>query len=106
MVAALQLVIALCQTLTRGNYHLIYFDNYFYFIALSLKLREYGYLSCGTIRRDRLRGMHVTKDSVMKKKGRGSYVSNKDTTSGMKVIQWFDNKSVLLSSNFLSEASE
>ena len=95
-------VVKLCQTLTRGNNHLIYFDNYFNFIELSLKLREYGYLSCGTIRKDRLRGMQITKDSVLKKKGQGSYVANKDAISGVKVIQWFDNESILLSSNFLS----
>ena len=46
--------------------------------------------------------MPVVKDSIMRKKGRGSYVAHNDTVSGVKVIQWFDNKSVLMSSNFLS----
>ena len=81
---------------------MIYFDIYFNCIELSQKLREYGFYSCGTIRRDRLRGMQVTNDSIMRKKGRGSYVAHRNAESGVTVIQWFDNKSVLLSSDFLS----
>ena len=67
-----------------------------------MKLAEYGLYSCGTIRRNRLRGLHVTKDEEMRKKGRGSYVCKKDSVSGVTVSQWYDNKSVLISSNFLS----
>ena len=98
--AAGDVVVKLCQTHTRGDEHLIFFDNYVNFIEFSQKLRDQGFFSCGTIRRDRLRGMPVVKDSIMRKKGRGSYVAHNDTVSGVKVIQRFDNKSVLMSSTF------
>ena len=93
-------VVKLCLTLTKDHNHLIFFDNYFNFIELSLKLAEHSFLSCGLIRRDRLRGFHVTKEAEMKKKDRGSLLSKKDVTADVTGIQWFYNKYVLLTSFF------
>ena len=41
--AAGDVVVKLCQTLTRFNEHLIFFNNYFNFIELSQKLRYQGF---------------------------------------------------------------
>ena len=94
-------VMKLRETLTK-NTNLIFFDSYFNFIELSLKLAEYGFISCGTIRRNRLRRFQVNKDAVLRKKGRGSHVPKKDATTGVTLIQGYDNKYVLIYSNFLS----
>ena len=95
-------VIRLCEHLDTGCSHLIYFDNFFNFPELMLKLSELGFKSCGTLRKDRLRGFPLEKDSVLRKKGRGSYVCLEDKKSKLQIVQWFDNKSVVMSSNFLS----
>ena len=66
------------------------------------KLKEDDIYSCGTIHKDRLRGLKLSTEKEMRKKSRGSHIAQHDSASDVNVIQWFDNKSVLAASNFLS----
>lgn len=53
----------------------------------------------GTIVKQWLCGCILATDSELKKKGRGSYDVLHEHKSGIKIVKWYDNKSVLLTSS-------
>ena len=93
-------VIKLTQNLDRGKGYIFYYDNYFNFPELQEKLLSDGIYSCGTIRKDRLRNCPTKSDREMRQIGRGTCECHTDTASNVSILQWFDNKSVYLASNF------
>lgn len=91
-------VLQLCKSLPQHRNYILYFDNWFNFPELQLKLKELGYHSVGTLRANRLRGCSLTSESDLRKKGRGSYDSKVDANSGLTIIRWYDNRAVQISS--------
>lgn len=55
-------VMKLCETLPKGHNFKVYFDNWFTFLELQLKLRSLGIWSVGTVRSNRLRGCTLKSD--------------------------------------------
>ena len=93
-------VIKLAETLPSNANHIMYYDNWFTFLELEEILKERGIYSCATIRRDRLRNCPTETEAVMRKLGRGSVSCHTDARSEISIFQWFDSKSVMLTSNF------
>lgn len=91
-------VIKLCETLQSGQNHKVYFDNWFTFLEMQLVLQKRGIWSVGTIRSNRVRHCPLKEESKLKKEGRGAYDHSVDANSGIRVLRWFDNKVVQLSS--------
>lgn len=91
-------VLQMCKSLPQHKNYILYFDNWFNFPELQLKLKELGFNSVGTLRANRLRGCSLTSESDLRKKGRGSYDSKVDANSGLSVIRWYDNRAVQISS--------
>lgn len=75
------------------------FDNWFTSYNLVVNLKHYGILSVGTVRSNRLSGIHFESDKDLKKSGRGTYDTQIDITYGIVGFQWFDNKAVHVVSN-------
>ena len=89
------------KDLTRplvGNYHKVFFDNFFTTIPLLRDLLKENIYACGTIRKKR---KHEPKEIVNKndKMQRGTSVW-KISKEGIIYVKWMDNKPVLFSSNF------
>ncbi|KAF9414080.1 hypothetical protein HW555_007909 [Spodoptera exigua] len=98
-----KVVIALCQTI-RQKPAIIYADNFFMSLELTHILREeYGILSLGTIRTNRLRGCQelLPTDQQMKKKKRGSSAQVVCNKNKLAVVKWNDNKVVTLISSYI-----
>lgn len=93
-------VLKLLETLPRHQNHRVFFDNWFTSIPLCLALKDNGYLCAATLRSDRMLECPLPSDKDLKKTGRGSHASRTDANSGLSVTKWFDNKSVLVVSNF------
>ncbi len=93
------IVLRMCQTLPKHKNYKVYFDNYFNFPELLIKLKARGMPATGTIRADRLRGCEKTllTEKELKKSGRGSI----DLNSSIRIVRWFDNKLVQLASNYV-----
>ncbi len=90
--AAGDVILKLTETLPAEKNHMMFFDNWFHFLELQPILAE---------RRYRLRQCPIEADNVIKKRGRGSYNSYTDAGTNITVAQWYDNKTVLVASNFL-----
>ena len=98
-----KVVIALCQTI-RQKPAIVYADNFFMSPELTHILREeYGILSLGTIRTNRLRGCQelLPTDQQMKKKKRGSSAQVVCNKNKLAVVKWNDNKVVTLISSYI-----
>lgn len=97
-------VIKLCKTIKDKPLSTVYFDNWFTSLELIYHLRnEYGILSLGTIRKDRLRRQPVVEDKVLKKRGRGSYEMISDNKNKVSIVKWVDNDCVSLASSYCGE---
>lgn len=94
----------LCKTISNPTLCTVYFDNWFTSLELLYYLRnEWGILSLGTIRKDRLRNCCVSTDKVMKKKGRGAYEVVCDNDKKLAVTKWVDNQCIHIASSFCAE---
>ena len=80
-----------------ASYHDVYFDNYFTSIPLLEDLRTQGIRATGTVRCYRLHGAPFPPAKEMQKKERGTI--EVCSTSNVCVVQWVDNKAVILASN-------
>ncbi|CAK1585347.1 unnamed protein product [Parnassius mnemosyne] len=97
-------VIRLCKTISNPTLCTVYFDNWFTSLELLYHLRnEWGVLSLGTIRKDRLRNCCLSSDKVMKKKGRGTYEVMCDNDKKIAVTKWVDNQCIHIASSFCAE---
>lgn len=97
-------VIKLCSTIRDKPMSTVYFDNWFTSFPLIYHLRnEYGILSLGTVRKDRMKGCNVIEDKNLKKRGRGSYQMVCDNVHKIAVVKWVDNQCVNLVSSYCAD---
>lgn len=96
------IVLSLCYHLPKYKNFKLYFDNYFTYLELLIRLRKEGFWAVGTLRQDRMRGCKLKSEKELKKLGRGSYDGAIDTDLGIVIVRWFDNKAVQLASNYVS----
>ena len=88
------IVLRLCLHLPKKRNFKLYFDNYFSYPELLLRLKMDGFWTVGTIRQDRMCGCKLISEKELKNKGRGSYDGSVDLNSGIVIVRWFDNKTV------------
>lgn len=82
----------------------VYFDNWFTSFSLIYHLgNEFGILSFGTVRKDRMRGYNIIEDNILKKRGRGSYQMVCDNVHKIAVVKWVDNQCVNLVSSYCAD---
>ncbi len=65
---------------------------------MQLVLQKRSIWSIGTIRSNRVRQCPLKEESELKREGRGAYDYSVDANSGIRVVRWYDNKVVQLSS--------
>ena len=98
-------VLKLCETLPSDQNHKVYFDNWFTFLEMQLVLQKRSIWSIGNSNRahlsNRARHCPLKEESELKKEGRGSYDYSIDANSGIRVVRWYDNKVVQLSSTHI-----
>nr|XP_039255146.1 piggyBac transposable element-derived protein 3-like [Styela clava] len=95
-----EIVLRLVREMPRGLNYKCYFDNWFTSLELIAELKQMGILAVGTIGKNRLRNCKVKDDKELGKAGRGSYEILYETTTGLRVVKWYDNKAVLLASSY------
>ncbi len=80
----------------------VFIDNYFTSVRLLMLMSERLIGCTGTIRKNRLRGgqQMLTEEKELRKNQRG--FSEVISTDGVNVVQWLDNKGVLIASNTLA----
>lgn len=96
-------VLALCKSIHNKPGSTVFFDNFFTSFELMKILRaDYGILSLGTMRSNRLRGCEklLLPDKSLKKKGRGSFCQVVCNKNKVTVTKWFDNKIVHVASSY------
>ena len=84
--------------------HKVFFDNYFNSPELLKYLESKGIWALGTLRSDRSRGCPLMRDKEMKKEGRGFCEEHVSNDKSVVITSWYDNKRVLVMSNFLGKA--
>ncbi|CAH0725058.1 unnamed protein product, partial [Brenthis ino] len=100
-------VLRLAKTIKNPALTTLFFDNWFSSLELISYLRsEFGILSLGVIRKDRLRGCNMISDKDLLKKGRGSYKVMVDNNKKIAVTKWADNKCVTLASSYAADNRE
>lgn len=88
-----KVVLHLCESISRPNESIVYFDNFFTSLELISRLKErYSLHSLGTIRSNRLRGCSLKDDKSLLKEGRGSFDYKVDNVAGLAIVKWADNK--------------
>ena len=88
------IVLRLCLYLPKKGNFKLYFDNYFSYPELLLRLRMDWFWAVATIREDRMRGCKLKSEKELKKEGRCSYDGSVDLNSGIAIMRWFGNKAV------------
>ena len=83
----------------------VYFDNWFSTLALLDKLDSMGILAAAIFRTNRVANCQLLSDKDLKASGRGSSDYRIDLNSRMQMLKWFDNKTVILGSDYASFAS-
>ncbi|KAF2881575.1 hypothetical protein ILUMI_24595 [Ignelater luminosus] len=100
--AARNIVVRLSSVVPGDVHHKIYYDNYFASIPLVAYLEKWKIHSVATVRTNRLYNYKSVTEKEMRKMDRGSMVE--ETTSfqnlDVHVVQWYDNKIVLLMFNW------
>ena len=89
----------LIKHLPKKQYYTLSFDNWFSTFPLLLKLKNFGIITCATIRSNRIANCSLDTDKELKKSGCGSSSYRVDANSGIIITKWFDNKSVHIVSN-------
>nr|CAI5820030.1 unnamed protein product [Callosobruchus analis] len=98
-----KVILSLCKSIKNPICSAVYFDNFFSSLELLHILRNnYGILSLGTIRSNRLGNCILENDKVLAKKGRGSFCCKNDNVNKISCVKWFDNKAVILVSTYVS----
>nr|CAH7765175.1 unnamed protein product [Callosobruchus chinensis] len=98
-----KVILSLCKSIKNPACSAVYFDNFFSSLELLHVLRnDYGILSLGTIRSNRLGNCILEDDKVLAKKGRGSFCCKNDNVNRISCVKWFDNKAVILVSTYVS----
>ena len=95
------IVLHLCAHLPKYMNFKIYFDNYFTYMELLIKLQEYRFWAVGTLRKDRMRNCSLKSEKDLKKIGCGAFEGAVDRNSGITIVRWLDNKPVQLASNYV-----
>eukprot|EP00795_Rhopilema_esculentum_P009567 gene9567-17318_t len=93
-------VMRLCHHLPKDQNYKLFFDNFFNYLELLVKLKEKKIWAIGTLRADRMRGCKLKSEKELKKEGRGSLDGAVDFNSGVTVVRWYDNRAVQLASNY------
>ncbi|XP_047126408.1 piggyBac transposable element-derived protein 2-like [Hydra vulgaris] len=98
------IVLQLVEVLPQEKQYLLFFDNWFTSLKLLSALANRNILAVGTVRANRLQNCKMIADATLKKKGRGSFEEREGVVNGVevRVVKWFDNKSVTLASTFAS----
>ncbi|XP_071053564.1 piggyBac transposable element-derived protein 3-like [Onthophagus taurus] len=97
------IVLRLAGSIPTHHNYLLYLDNWFSSIKLMTILHEDGIYALGTIRRDRIPGLKLPTEKELKRRGRGAYDEFRTSVGDgikLRVVQWFDNKSVRVASTF------
>ena len=81
------IVLRLCLHLPKKRNFKLYFDNYFSYPELLLRLKMDGFWAVGTIRQDRMRGWNLKSEKELKKEGHGSYDGSVDLNSGIVIVR-------------------
>ncbi|KAL5239190.1 hypothetical protein ACI65C_006600 [Semiaphis heraclei] len=88
------------------NRHYVYFDNYFTSYNLLSVLADRYIYAAGTVRVNRFSKPPLITDKCLSKMGRGTSYEVSGIAEGQKsqigLIKWFDNKGVVLGSNFIT----
>ena len=85
------------------NKHQLFFDNLFSSPELMVHLASLGIFATATLRSDRIRGCPIPCEKDMKKTGRGTLKEFTYSKAGLTLIAWYDNRRVLMISNFLGK---
>ena len=85
------------------NKHQLFFDNYFSSPELLFHIASLGIFAAATLRSDPIRGCPIPCEKDMKKNGRGTLKEFIDSEAGLALIAWYDNRRVLMISNFLGK---
>lgn len=99
-------VLKLTESLVPG--HILYFDRYFTSLKLVKTLLDRGFLSAGTLMKNRIpKEVYLMSDADMRRVGRGCCHSMYSTDEMLALTKWFDNKPVImLSSCYASEKTD
>lgn len=87
--------------LPAGMNYKLFADNYFTSVRLIEKLKKKDIYYIGTVRLDRLKNIEIDNDKVMRKKGRGAFVSRVEEKTNVICTRWHDNKVVSLVSSYV-----
>ena len=68
-------------------------------------MKDQGLLAAGTIRSNHLQGCPLQSNKDLEREGRGAMDYRVDANSGIMVVKWVDNCSVLLISNYVGMES-
>lgn len=98
-------VLLLCQRLSCQG-HELFFDNYFNSYCLLQKLKELNINAAGTVRINRFSKPPLLSDKECKKNGRGFSQECQSLDEDIAIVKWYDNKGVVLASNFLGIGQE
>ncbi len=95
----------LCQRIQTPN-HKIFFDNYFTTYNLLEVLAEKKIHAAGTAWLSRFANPPLKADKEMSKKERGNHDEVQSRDGKVVLVKWFDNRSVVLASNFVGVGDE
>ncbi|XP_042558961.1 piggyBac transposable element-derived protein 3-like [Clupea harengus] len=95
----------LCQRIQTPS-HKLFFDNFFTTYNVLEVLAEKKIHAAGTARVCRFAKPPLKTDKEMKKKGRGSHDEVRSRDGKVVLVKWFDNRSVVLASNFVGVGDE
>ncbi|XP_056116469.1 piggyBac transposable element-derived protein 3-like [Rhinichthys klamathensis goyatoka] len=98
-------VFHLCQRIQAPN-HKLFFDNYFTTYNVLEVLAEKKIHAAGTARLCRFANPPLKTDKEMSKKTRGNHDEVRSRDGKVVLVKWFDNRSVVLASNFVGVGDE
>ena len=78
----------------------VYFDNYFGSVPLLKELVKMNIWAVWTLRANRIAACPIPQEKDMKKGPRGNYEYRTHSTHGVLVCAWYDNRRVILGSNY------
>lgn len=93
----------------KQNTHFVYFDNYFTSYNLLSELADRKIFAAGTVRVCQFANPQLLSDKVLSEIGRGTSFEVTGTSEGQRneisLMKWFDNKGVVVGSNFISSGN-
>ena len=75
---------------------MLFFDNYFNFLELLIKLKKYKIWAVGALRKGRMRKCSLKSETELKKEGRGAFYGCIALNSSCSLMRWNDNMAVQL----------